>query len=122
MTRAGWIAAYLAIALAPLGLALIELEPGRGFVINLSVALGFVGLSMMGLQFVLVARFKRVAAPFGIDVLLRFHREIAYVALVLILAHPILLFVDRSKFVDLLDVPDAPWRARMAVLSTASLL
>jgi predicted ferric reductase len=122
MTRAGWILTYLAIALAPLGLALIDLDPGRGFVINLSVALGFVGLSMMGLQFVLVARFKRVAAPFGIDVLLRFHREIAYVALVLILAHPILLFVDRSKFVDLLDVPDAPWRARMAVLSTASLL
>src|SRR3954454_6950975 len=108
MTRAGWIAAYLAIALAPLGLALIELEPGRGFVINLSVALGFVGLSMMGLQFVLVARIQRVAAPFGIDAVLQFHRQIAFVGMAFILIHPTLLFLDNAKFLVLLDPLTAP--------------
>ncbi len=63
-----WILVYLAVAVAPLAFALIDLEPGRGLAVNFSVALGFVGLSMMGLQFALVARFQRVAAPFGIDV------------------------------------------------------
>ena len=42
---------YFAVAMAPLFFALIDLELGRGIIINFSVALGFVGLSMMGLQF-----------------------------------------------------------------------
>jgi len=51
------------------------------------VALGFTGLAMMGLEFALVARFRAVAAPFGQDALLQFHREIGYVGLVFILTH-----------------------------------
>src|SRR5919202_4807363 len=43
---------YLAVTIAPLVLACSGMEPGRGFLINFSVALGFVGLSLMGLQFV----------------------------------------------------------------------
>ncbi len=74
-----WILVYLAVAVAPLLFAWAGPEPGRGFLINLSVALGFVGLAMMGLQFALVARFQSVSAPFGMDVVLQFHRQIAYV-------------------------------------------
>jgi predicted ferric reductase len=85
---------YLAVAVAPLVFAVIDPTPGRGFLINFSVALGFVGLAMLGLQFALVARSQTVATPFGIDVVLQFHRQIAYVALLFILAHPVLLFVD----------------------------
>jgi len=48
---------YLAVTIAPLVLAWSGMEPGRGFLIDFSVALGFVGLSLMGLQFVLAARF-----------------------------------------------------------------
>ena len=47
---AGWAALYLTIALGPLILSLIQLDPGRGFWVNLSVAAGFVGLSLMGLH------------------------------------------------------------------------
>ena len=86
-------------------------EPGRGFLVNLSVALGFVGLAMMGLQFALVARFKSVSAPFGMDVVLQYHRQMAYVALLFILAHPILLFVENTQFLALLDVFTSPLRA-----------
>ena len=117
-----WIVVYLAVAVAPLVFALIDLEPGRGIIINFSVALGFVGLSMMGLQFALVARFQRVAAPFGIDVLLQFHRQIAYVGLAFVLAHPLLLFVANTKFLALLNPLTAPLRAHMAVLSVIALL
>ncbi|MDQ3729738.1 MAG: ferric reductase-like transmembrane domain-containing protein [Actinomycetota bacterium] len=117
-----WVAVYFGVAVAPLIFALIDLDPGRGFLINLSVALGFVGLSMIGLQFALVARFERVAAPFGIDALLRLHRKISYVALTFILLHPALLVFDKSKFLGLFDVETDPWRARFAILATVGLL
>lgn len=119
---ASWIFVYLAVAVAPLIFAWSGPEPGRGLLINFSVALGFVGLAMMGLQFALVARFKSVSAPFGIDVVLQYHRQMAYVALLFILAHPVLLFVEDTQFLALLNPVTAPLRAHMAVTSTVALL
>ena len=77
---------------------------------------------MMGLQFALVARFKTVTAPFGMDVVLQYHRQMAYVALLFILAHPILLFVENAQFLSLLDPVKASLRKKMAVTSTVALL
>ena len=117
-----WVVVYLLVAVAPLVFAWAGPELGQGFVINFSVALGFVGLAMMGLQFALVARFQTVSAPFGVDVMLQYHRQMAYVALAFILAHPLLLFVyDPDRFLPLLNPLTAPLRARMAVLSTLAL-
>ena len=113
---------YLAATIAPLALAWSGVEPGRGFLINFSVALGFVGLSLMGLQFVIAARFPSIAAPFGVDVLLQYHRQIGIVSLLFILAHPLLLFVADTGYLALLDVTTAPLRAKMAVTSTVALL
>ncbi|MDQ3285166.1 MAG: ferric reductase-like transmembrane domain-containing protein [Actinomycetota bacterium] len=113
---------YLAATIAPLALAWSGVEPGRGFLINFSVALGFVGLSLMGLQFVIAARFPSVAAPFGIDVLLQYHRQIAYTSLLFILAHPILLFIADTDYLALLDLTTSPLRAKMAVTSTLALI
>src|SRR5688500_7303064 len=42
---------------------------------------------MMGLEFALVARFRPLAAPFGQDALLQFHRQIGYVGLGFVLVH-----------------------------------
>ena len=75
----------------------------------------------MGLQFALVARSKTISAPFGMDVVLQYHRQMAYVALLFILAHPILLFVEDARFLALLDPLTAPLRAKMAVTSTVAL-
>ena len=113
---------YLGVTIAPLVLAWSGMEPGRGFLIDFSVALGFVGLSLMGLQFLDAARFQSVAAPFGMDVLLQYHRQIGYVSLLFILAHPLLLFVADTGYLALLDVTTAPLRAKMAVTSTVALL
>jgi predicted ferric reductase len=76
----------------------------------------------MGLQFLVAARFQSVAAPFGIDVLLQYHRQIGIVSLLFILAHPLLLFVADTEYLALLDVTTAPLRAKMAVTSTVALL
>jgi predicted ferric reductase len=113
---------YLAVAITPLVLAWSGMEPGRGFLINFSVALGFVGLSLMGLQFVVAARSRSVAAPFGVDVLMQYHRQIAYTSLLFILAHPLLLFLADAEYLVLLDPTTAPLRAKMAATSTVALL
>jgi predicted ferric reductase len=79
---------YLGVVVSPLVFAVIGAsQPGHGFWTNFSVALGFTGLAMMGLEFALVARFKAVAAPFGQDALLQFHRQIGFAGLAFILVH-----------------------------------
>ena len=83
-----WVIAYLGAVLSPLVFAVIGAsQPDHGFWTDFSVGLGFVGLAMMGLEFALVARFRPLAAPFGQDALLQFHRQIGYVGLALILIH-----------------------------------
>jgi predicted ferric reductase len=118
-----WVVLYLVFCLAPLALAAGQTRPpGRPFLVELSVALGFVGLSMLVLQFALIARFKAVAAPFGIDALLQYHVQITFVALAFALAHPVLLFFADSKYLALLNLLTAPWRARFAFTSVIALL
>ena len=118
-----WIGLYLLVLLTPLAVVLLaDAPPGRSFVVDFSVALGFVGLALMGLEFALCARFKAASAPFGMDAIVQFHRQISYVALVLILAHPILLFFENSKTIDSLNVFDSPARSRLSVLAVVALL
>jgi predicted ferric reductase len=118
-----WVMVYVVVALAPVLVARLSgVRPGQGFVTDLSVALGFAALTIMVLQFGLVARFSRVSAPFGIDALIQYHRQIGFVALVLAIAHPALVIVNDPTKLALLDFPHAPNRARFAVSSVAALL
>ena len=84
-----WIGLYLAVVLAPVGLMLAPPAPtGRAFWVELSVALGSVGLTQIGVQFVLISRFRPLTGPYGLDVVLKYHRQIAVVALGFVLLHP----------------------------------
>jgi len=118
-----WVAIYLFFVLAPLFALLTgPLPPPRDFWTELSVALGYAGLAMMGLQFGLTARFRCVTKPWGEDVIYHFHRKISLIAVALALSHPIILFVVRPELLALLNLIQAPWRARFAVLSICSLI
>ena len=118
-----WIIVYLLFVLAPLFALLVgPLPPARDFWTELSVAIGYVGLAIMGLQFGLTARFRYVTDPWGEDVIYHFHRRISLVAVGLVIAHPIILFVVRPELLALLNSFQAPWRARFAALSTYSLI
>jgi predicted ferric reductase len=77
-------------------------------------------LAIMGLQFFLTARFKTIKAPYGADIVYHFHRQITFVALIFILAHPLLLFINSPDTLQLINIFTAPWRARAGV--TAVLL
>jgi predicted ferric reductase len=106
-----WIAIYLLLVLAPLFVLLIgPTPPGRSFWREFSVALGFVGLAMMGMQFLLTARFRRTTMPYGIDVVYHFHRQISLVALGLIVAHPLILFIASPETLLYLNLFNTPWR------------
>ncbi|MGF1497289.1 MAG: ferric reductase-like transmembrane domain-containing protein [Elainellaceae cyanobacterium] len=119
-----WIAVYLAIALLPLFILLLypPAPDGRSFWTELSVALGFIGLAMLALQFALTARINRIEASYGVDIILQFHRYISLVAFALILIHPIVLFIDQPETLRLLNLLEAPWRARFAVTGTLTLV
>ena len=118
-----WVVVYLALTLAPLLILLLgQRPPGRALYRDFSVALGFAGLAMMALQFALTARFRFLKAPYGSDIVYFFHRQISLVAFVLILAHPLLLFVFDPQTLGLLNVFSAPWRARAAVTATLALI
>ncbi|WP_413731617.1 ferric reductase-like transmembrane domain-containing protein [Sodalis sp. RH20] len=118
-----WLLVYLFFISAPLFVLLLgSLPPARDFWTELSMALGYSGLAIMGLQFGLTARFRWVTKPWGEDVIYHFHRRISLIALGLVLAHPLILFIIRPELLALLNFFAAPWRARLAAISTYSLI
>src|SRR5271168_4312346 len=117
-----WVIIYLFFVLGPLFALLAgRLPPARDFWTEFSVALGYTGLAIMGLQFGITARFRYVTEPWGEDVIYHFHRQISLLAVGFVVAHPLILFGVRPELLALLNSLTAPWRARFAALSTYSL-
>lgn len=119
--RVGWFVLHLAVVIAPLGIAAIEAPPGRGLLVDLSVALGFVALSLFGIQFILAARWTPITAPFGVDMVLRYHRQLALLSSGAAFAHPLMLLAHSTMYAPLLDVFHSPLRAKLAVISVLAL-
>ena len=118
-----WIIAYLAFALGPLfALLMGSWPPARGFWTEFSVALGYTGLAMMGLQFGLTARFRYVTEPWGEDVIYHFHRQISQIAVGFIIAHMLILFFVKPELIAPRNIIEAPWSARFAVVAVTSLI
>ncbi len=115
------IGLYLAIVLAPLGLMLAGPWPeGRLYLRDLSVALAFSGMSLIGLQFALTARIPSLKRPFGSDVVYFFHHHISIVGFGLIVLHIVLLlWIDPATW-RLFHPLEAPLRARFAVAGLVS--
>jgi predicted ferric reductase len=85
-------AAYPALVLTPLAaFALLAQRPHRAPAAEMGVACAVVAFTVLALQFVVAARLRWIEAPFGLDVLLRFHRMMAFVALALLCLHPLLI-------------------------------
>lgn len=118
-----WIVAYVLICLFPLAVALLHPAPvNRTFWVEFSVALGFIGLAMMVLQFVLTARVNRIETSYGIDILIQFHRFTSLAAFFIVVAHPLLLFVVEPDTRSLLNFFEAPLRAQLATIATLAFL
>src|SRR6516165_9211406 len=102
--RAAWLIVYLFFVLAPvLALLMGDMPPARDFWTEFSAAIAYAGLAMMGRQFGLTARFRWITRPWGEDVIYHFHRQISLIAVALVVAHPIILFIVRPELIVLLN-------------------
>jgi predicted ferric reductase len=109
--------AYPLLILAPLtAFAALSPHSYRPLAADLGVGCAVVAFTILALQFVLAARLRWVEAPFGLDVVLRFHRTMAFVALGLLCLHPLL--VAAAEGWGLL----IRWRARWPVWAGRSAL
>lgn len=73
------------------------------------MALGFTGMAMMGVQFLLTARFRRASAPFGIDIIYYFHRYLAIMAVTLIFLHYLIIRIENAEALGAINPLHAPW-------------
>jgi predicted ferric reductase len=88
-------AAYPLLILTPLtAFAVLSPRSHRAPAAELGAACALVAFPILALQFVFAARLRWVEAPFGLDVLFRFHRAMAFVAVGLLCLHPLLLASD----------------------------
>ncbi len=117
-----WIVLYWVLVLAPVGLMLAgTTPPAAGFTADLSAVLGYVVLSILGVQFLLTARFRRASAPFGIDVVYYFHRYVGILALVLAVAHGLLLLAENPALFAIRHPWGLPLHLYAAILATGLL-
>jgi len=105
-----WVCSYLVLVLAPLFVLLIgPVPPGSGFWWDFSMALGFSGMAIMGVLFLLTARFRRATAPFGIDIIYYFHRYLAVFAFFLIFLHYLIIRINNVEALGEINPLHAPW-------------
>ncbi len=99
-----WLLVYLLLALVPMLIAIAGIMPeSRGFIMELGVAFGFIGLGMLGAQFLFSGRFKSVAPDYGMDNILQLHREMGIIAFLFVFFHPTLILLADSSFWSYFD-------------------
>lgn len=89
-----FFAVYLFLVTLPLDTALIVNPQAGSLANNLAAGTGFLGLTLMATEFLLISRIKPAAQPFGADALQLFHNLMGMLALAFLLVHPILMFLS----------------------------
>jgi predicted ferric reductase len=106
-------------ALVLLTLARPHTEDGLIHQVGKNCAL--VGFALVALQAVLAARFKWIERPFGMDMVIRFHKAAAILALVFLSLHPMLVAWGNHHgwLLYQLDIRWPVWLGRLALLALA---
>jgi predicted ferric reductase len=112
MSKGLWrIILYVLIVLAPL-IMVTYLYPAtlhkNGVIYETGKNLGLTAFMILMLQPLLAGRFKWIEAPFGMDILIRFHKYMAVFAVCLLVLHPVLLAGGGIGWKLLIKV-DLPW-------------
>jgi predicted ferric reductase len=97
----GRILIYLGVIAAPPILAAIlprSRHGGHRLLPQLSNNLALVGYTIIALQFVIAARLKWIERPFGLDMIFAFHKAMAVLAVVFLLAHPLLMAWGNTRW------------------------
>jgi predicted ferric reductase len=90
-----WYGLYFFLILLPLFTAIVSKPDriSRPLLVEIAVGAGFIGFSLMALEFALISRIEPAAEPFGEDSLQLFHNLMGIAALGFVLAHPVMLFI-----------------------------
>ncbi len=91
------------------------------FLSQLGKNFALAGFMLLVFQFFLAARIRWIEKPFGFDILIRFHRHMAFLALGLLLAHPLLMAAGtgRWEFIFGLNLPFSIWLGKAALFMIA---
>jgi predicted ferric reductase len=119
-----WLSLFLVLAVLPLLIAIVGQRPdSRDFWMELGAGLGFIGLGLLGLQFVFSGRFRSIAPSYGMDNLLQFHREAGIIAFLFVLAHPIIILVFHPEHLEYFNpAVNAPRAIALVVVTIALVL
>jgi predicted ferric reductase len=113
---------YALLVSLPIILVFWKVPEGDGnIIIELGKAFALSGFAILTLQFVLASRLRWLARPFGLEILLRYHKAMAIFGGILILLHPILLAVG-SGYWELLYGFKQPWYILLGKLAFLLLL
>src|SRR5438552_2671350 len=107
----GRILIYLAVIATPPVLAAIlqqSQHEGHRFVPQLANNLALVGYTIVALQFILAARLKWFERPFGLDMIFAFLMSMAMLAVVFLVAHPLLMAWSENRW-SLLNRLNVSW-------------
>lgn len=88
------------------------------FLRQLGKSFALVAATILAMQAVLAGRLRTITRHYGLDMVLRFHKSMAVLAVVLLLAHPFLLAAGSGSWglVTSLDMPWYIWLGRIALL------
>lgn len=112
------IGVFVLLIVAPMLILFLGPRPeGREFWRELSVALGFAGLALLGMQFIPTARLPFLSRLYPMDTLYAFHHRLSIAGFALVLAHPLILFIGNPYTLRLLNLFTAPGRARAGVIA-----
>ncbi len=118
-----WLVLLVTLVFLPLILLLIfPRPPAREFLRDFSVSLGFITMSMLGLQTIPTSRLKFLTRYFPMEKLYSVHHKTSIITFMLAVLHPVLLFISNPMYLQLLNFATAPWRARAAILSLLAMV
>jgi len=109
---------YLAFVLLPVTLVTFLAPDTDSYLAELGKDCALVAFAILVLQFVLAPRFKWLERPFGFDIVIRFHQHMALFALSLLIAHPLLLALNKKslKLLIGLKLPWYIWAGKIGLL------
>jgi len=118
--RVIYLAIYFILIFLPLIVFLLfEMQYQRSFLRDLSVMLGFIGLSIGGLQLVPTTRLTFLADVFDMGKVYKTHHLLSIVSAVFVLLHPFLLVVNNPNTVMLLEQINNPWKIQAGEIGLA---
>jgi len=116
-----WVIYLLIILLPLLAMMIFPMPKGRDFWRDFSVGLGFVGLTMAGMQFIPTARLRFLSNTFDMDHIYKVHHYLSVVSVLMVALHPIILLVNNPYVINFFNPFTAPWRAQAGWIGLGSL-